>query len=108
MAGRGIMKEFMKNNMGIVLVFFILISLSPQTSFALDNLSLTGFVRSVDSSKGLINLDITSESCRGPRVFRVPDDAKGDLDASLVGKKMQFMIDSSKCEHGKIYNIVFN
>jgi hypothetical protein len=101
------MKEFMNNTMGIILVFLILISLYPQTSLALDNLSLSGFVRSIDSSNGIISLDITSEGCRGLRAFRVPDDAKGDLDASLIGKKIQFMIDSSKCERGKIYNIVF-
>jgi|WetSurMetagenome_2_1015567.scaffolds.fasta_scaffold383232_2 hypothetical protein len=101
------MKEFVNNKMGLVLVLLALISFCPQTGLALDNLSLTGFVRSIDSNNGIISLDITSESCRGPRVFRVPDDAKGDLDASLIGKRIQFMIDSSKCERGKIYNIVF-
>ena len=101
------MKEFIGNKMGVILVFFILISLCPQTSIAVDNLSLTGFVRSIDSNNGIISLDITSEGCRGPRSFKVPDDAKGDLDASLIGKKLQFMIDSSKCERGRIYNIVF-
>jgi hypothetical protein len=106
------MKEFIGNTMGIILVFFMLISLCPQGSHAadtviLDNLSLTGYVRSIDSSNGIITLDITSEGCRGPRSFRVPDDAKGDLDASLVGKRLQFLIDSSRCERGRIYNIVF-
>jgi hypothetical protein len=106
--GRDIrMKESVSKTVGIILVLFILISLCPQTGFALDNLFLTGFVRSIDSNSGIISLDITSESCRGPRVFRVPDDSKGDLDASLIGKKIQFMIDSSRCERGRIYNIVF-
>jgi hypothetical protein len=101
------MREFIRNKMGVIPIFFMLISLCPQTSLAVDNLSLTGFVRSIDGNNGIINLDITSESCRGPRSFRVPDDAKGDLDASLLGKKLQFMIDSSKCERGRIYNIIF-
>jgi hypothetical protein len=101
------MKEFISKITGIILVFFILITLCPQTSLALDNLSLTGFVRSIDSSNGIVNLDIISESCRGLRSFRVPDDARGDLDASLIGQKLGFMIDSSKCERGKIYNMLF-
>ena len=78
-----------------------------KQALRLDNLSLTGVVRSIDSNNGIISLDITSEGCRGLRTFRVPDDAKGDLDASLIGKKLQFMIDSSKCERGRIYNIIF-
>lgn len=101
------MKEFVSNKMRIILVFSILIALCPQAVLALDNLSLSGFVRSIDSSNGIISLDITSEGCRGLRAFRMPDDAKGDLDASLIGKKIQFMIDSSKCERGRIYNIIF-
>jgi hypothetical protein len=101
------MREFIRNKMGVILIFFMLISLCPQTSLAVDNLSLTGFVRSIDGNNGIISLDITSEGCRGPRAFRVPDDAKGDLDASLIGKRLEFMIDSSKCERGRIYNIIF-
>jgi hypothetical protein len=101
------MKEFISYKMGIFFVLLMLISFCPQTSLALDNLSLTGFVRSIDSSNGIISLDITSESCRGLRAFRVPDDARGDLDASLIGQKLGFMIDSSKCERGKIYNMLF-
>jgi hypothetical protein len=100
------MKEFISKIVGIILVFFILITLCPQTSFSLDNLSLTGFVRSIDSSNGIMSLDITSESCRGPGAFRIPDYTKGDLE-SLIGKKIQFMIDSSKCERGKIHNMIF-
>jgi hypothetical protein len=101
------MKECKRNKMGVVLVFFIIMSLCPQTGHAIDNLSLTGFVRSIDSGNGIISLDITSEGCRGLRAFKVPDGAKGDLDASLIGKRLQFMIDSSRCERGRIYNIIF-
>jgi hypothetical protein len=106
------MKDFIRNAIGVIIVFFMLISLCPQRSHAadnvtLDNLSLTGYVRSIDSANGIISLEITSEGCRGPRSFRVPEDSRDDLDASLIGKKLRFSIDSSKCERGRIYNIVF-
>jgi hypothetical protein len=106
------MKELAHNIMGIILFFFMLVSLCPQTSLAAetqagDSLLLTGFVRSIDGSNGIISLDITTEGCRGLRAFKVPDDSKGDLDSSLIGQRLQFLIDSSKCERGRIYSIIF-
>ena len=98
------MKGFVGKKMGIIFVALMLLSLYAQTSLALDNLSLTGFVRSIDKTNGTINLEITSESCRGFRVFRMP--GKINLDDSRIGEKLEFKIDSSKCERGKIYNIL--
>ncbi len=76
------MKEFISKKMGIVLVSLMLLFLCAQTSLALDNLSLTGFVRSIDKNNGIISLANNIGSCRGLRAFKVPDDAKDDLDAS--------------------------
>lgn len=101
------MKSFIVKQMGIILVSFTLILAGVQVGSALDNLSLGGIVRSVDKDNGIITLNVTSESCRGLRTFRVPDDAKDDLDDSLIGKRLLFSIDSAKCEKGKIYNIIF-
>jgi hypothetical protein len=101
------MKAFMSKKIWILLVSLMFVFLCAQTGVALDNLSLTGVVRSIDKNNGIISLDITSEGCRGLRAFKVPDDARDDLDASLMGKKLQFMIDSSKCERGRIHNIIF-
>jgi len=100
------MKEFVRKKIGVVLVFFILIALCVQTGWAVDNLFLTGFVKSFNASSGVIRVDVTSESCKGIRELRVPDDAKNDLDASLIGEKLQFYIDSATCERGKVYNMI--
>jgi hypothetical protein len=100
------MKEFIRRKIGVVLVFFILIALCVQTSWAVDNLSLTGFVKSIDSNNGIIRVNVTSESCKGLREFRVPDNAKSDLDTSLIDKKLQFYINSATCERGKVYNVI--
>lgn len=100
------MKEFIRKKIEVVLVSFILIALCVQTSWAVDNLFLTGFVKSVDNNSGIVRVNVTSESCKGLREFRVPEDAKGDLDTSLIGKKLQFYINSATCERGRVYNII--
>jgi len=97
----------MSKKMGIVLVSFALIAFCAQASLADDGLSLTGVVKSVDSATGMISVDVTSEGCRGVRTFKVPDTVKGDLNASFVGKKLNFKIDGVICERGRIYNIIF-
>ncbi len=101
------MIKFVGKNIRVILVSFALISLCAQTGLALDNLSLTGIVKSIDKNNGIISMQIISEGCRGLKSFKVPDDMKSDLDDSLKGKKIVFSIDSSKCEQGKIYNILF-
>jgi hypothetical protein len=100
------MKGFIRKKIGVVLVSFILVALCVQTSRAVDNLSLTGFVKSFDNNSGIVRVDVTSESCKGLREFRMSDDAKGALDASLIGNKVQFYINSATCERGKVYNII--
>ena len=100
------MKELIRKKIGVILVSFILITLCVQTSRAVDNLSLTGFVKSFDNNSGIVRVDVTSESCKGLREFRVPDDAKGGLDTSLIDMKLQFYINSSTCERGRVYNII--
>ena len=100
------MKELIRKKIGVILVSFILITLCVQTSRAVDNLSLTGFVKSFDNNSGIVRVDVTSESCKGLREFRMSDDAKGGLDASLIGNKVQFYINSATCERGRVYNII--
>ena len=99
------MKGFVGKKMVIILFSLMLVSLFSQVGLALDNLSLTGFVRSIDKNNGIISVQITSGSCKGLRTFRVPDNAKDDLD-DWMGKPLRFVIDSSQCEQGKLYNIM--
>ncbi len=94
----------------IFLFLFMLIFLSLQTAFAedhTDNLLLTGFIKSFDAMRGVIMVNVASEGCEGLREFRIPEDAKEDLDASLIGKRIQFYINSNTCERGKVYDIIF-
>ena len=96
----------MRKQIWLFIVFMILILSCVETGFAKDHLFLTGVVRSVDSSSGILRINVTSEGCTGMREFRVPEDGAGDLDASLIGKRMDFYIDSTICERGRVYNIL--
>ena len=100
------MNALMKNKVWLSLAFVMLASLCVQTVFALDNLFVTGILRSYDSKSEIVRIDVTSEGCKGLREFKVPDDAKGDVDNNLIGKRLTVKIDSATCERGKVYNIV--
>jgi hypothetical protein len=100
------MKKFIGKKMGIILAFFILITSHAQTSQASDNLSLIGFVRYVDNTNGIIRVYVTSQGCKGLRDFKVPNYEKGDLDSSLIGRKLRFNINSATCEPRKAYSIL--
>ncbi|HOP85090.1 MAG TPA: hypothetical protein PLM71_11020 [Syntrophorhabdaceae bacterium] len=77
-----------------------------HVSFAQENLSLTGIIKSVDAVSGIVRIQVTSENCSGLWNFKFPDYAKDDLDKSIVGKKIQFTIDSPVCDPKKIHTIV--
>ena len=100
------MKALMRKQIWLFIVFMILILSCVETGFAKDRLFLTGVVRSVDSSSGTLRINVTSEGCKGTRDFRAPEDGTRDLDASLVGKTIQFYIDSAICEQGRVHNIL--
>ena len=96
----------MRNAIGFFIVFIILTLLYVQIGMAQDHLLLTGVVRSVDSNSGIIRINVTSEGCKGIRDFKVPSDAAKDIEATLLGKRMQFYIDSATCASGRTYNIL--
>ena len=100
------MKADMRKGIGFSIVYITLIFLFVQSGLAQDHLLLTGVVRSVDSKSGIIRVNVTSEGCRGLREFKVPADVAKDIEASLVGKQMQFYIDSATCARGITYNIL--
>jgi hypothetical protein len=100
------MKEFINKKMGIILISFALICLYVQTGFASDNLLLNGVLQSIDKGNGLVTFNIMTEGCTGVRAFKMPDSAKSDLDDSMIGMNLQFIIDSSTCEKGKIYSVI--
>jgi len=100
------MNALTRKEFWLFLVFIILSPLFVQTSVAQDHLFLTGIIRSVDSNSGIIRINVTSEGCRGLREFKEPEGEKDNMDASLIGKQIQFYIDSAICERGKVYNIL--
>lgn len=96
---------------GVLFFLAFIFTLIPlcQTVFSeenTDNLLLTGFVKSYDVAKGIVKIDVRSEGCVGLREFKVPEDAKEDLDSSLVNQRVQFHIKSTTCERGRIYEMI--
>lgn len=99
--GKGMIKGI--KIVGVMLIIGLLILIKVALA---DNLFLTGVVRSIDQKKGIIRVAVSSESCRGLREFTVPEDSRTDLDSSLIGKRIEFFINSDKCEQGRIYTIL--
>lgn len=89
-----------------ILIFLGLLLIPLQDALCVDELYLTGFIKSYDREKGFIWVDVRSESCRGVREFKVPESVRADLEPSLIGQEISFFIDSSKCEPGRVYNML--
>ena len=100
------MNADMRKGIGFSIVCITIIFLFVQTGMAQDHLLLTGVVRSVDSNSGIIRINVTAEGCKGIRDFKAPSDAAKDIEATLLGKRMQFYIDSATCVSGRTYNIL--
>ena len=99
------MNKVMRSRIWFCVVFLTLILVFVLPGMAQDYLLLTGVVKSVDSNSGTISINVTSEGCKGLRDFKVPSDAAKDIEATLIGKRMQFYIDSATCARGRTYNI---
>jgi hypothetical protein len=100
------MNKVMRSRIGFCVVFLTLMLVFVLPGMAQDHLLLTGVVRSVDSNSGIIRINVTSEGCKGIRDFKAPSDAAKDIEATLLGKRMQFYIDSATCVSGRTYNIL--
>jgi hypothetical protein len=77
--------------------------LSIHSSEAVDELFLTGIVRTVDANSRIVVVDVKSQSCPGLRRFKL--DKITDLEG-LEGQKVSFSIDSSVCRRDEIYKIM--
>jgi hypothetical protein len=100
------MNNAIMNRICFCVVFLTLMLVCVLPGTAQDHLFLTGVVRSVDSNSGIIRVNVTTEGCRGVREFKAPPDVAKDIEASLVGKQMQFYIGSATCENGITYNML--
>ncbi len=75
----------------------------PHPAYAVDELLVSGILKSIDHTSKTIIMDVKSESCRGTRRFRVdnPSDMEG-----YQGRSLAFYINSSTCRGDKIYKVV--
>ena len=88
----------------VVLVSILAFSvLSIHSVQAVDELYLTGIVRSVYLKSGLVVVDVKSQSCPGVRQFSV--DNIYSLQG-FEGGKISFSINSSSCKGSTIYKII--
>lgn len=72
-------------------------------AFAVDELYLCGIVQEVNLPAAQVTVDVSSDSCRGLRTFKLP--ATNDKASSnLVGQKC-FFINSNSCKTSYIYTI---
>jgi hypothetical protein len=79
----------------------LVLNLGPV--YAADELFLRGVVKSVDIVKKTITIDVTSQSCRGTRIFTVEKPLEAE---ALEGEWIDFSIDSSICKSDEVYSMV--
>lgn len=72
----------------------VLLILNVSMAGAVDELILTGIVRSVDAITSTVVIDVKSLNCGGQRTFI--SDRAGIL-GTLIGKRIRFGINSSGC-----------
>jgi len=82
---------------------FVLASfLGSESSMAVDELYLCGIVKETNMSKGVVTIDVRSESCYGERQFYV---SPAEISTFILRSERCFSIDSNTCHTGKIYTI---
>jgi hypothetical protein len=86
----------------LILLLSALLFLHIHPAYAGDELFLTGFVKSVDHAARTVTVDVQSSNCHGTREFTVDEPYVFD---DLIGKRIDFSIDSSTCESGKVYKM---
>ncbi|HXX53720.1 MAG TPA: hypothetical protein VEI28_04025 [Thermodesulfovibrionales bacterium] len=106
------MRKRYKPNIFPLLLFFLgcfLVSvfscsvLMSSTASALDELYLTGIVKSIDMKSGTIVVNVISQNCPGARRFSV---ANAPALQGLQDEKVSFSINSSACKGSEIYRII--
>ncbi len=96
----------MKTTMFGFMIFIVISLMFLSLAWSVDELVLTGIVKSYSKEKGTIIVDVKSEGCRGLREFILPEGARHDLDPSLIGQRIEFKIDSNRCERGRVYHMI--
>lgn len=88
-----------------VFIFLAIVASLILTDFpvlAVDELYLTGILNSVDVKSGTVTVNVKSQSCPGPRRFRVENAA--DLEGE-AGREITFFINSQSCKGTTVYTM---
>ncbi|GAB6182265.1 hypothetical protein [Thermodesulfovibrio hydrogeniphilus] len=72
------------------------------SSYAVDELYLTGKVLAYEPETGKIKVEVYSESCKGIREFMTEKGLSKDL---LINKTIDFGIDSDHCDRDRTHRI---
>lgn len=95
--------EIKKTRYGLVCVFAIgFLILLTHSVHAADELFLSGVVKDIDYTARAVLVDVKSSSCKGIRRFAIPYPSQLD---GLVGKRIDFFIDSSTCKRDETYTM---
>jgi len=84
-------------------VILLALIMSSQPAYAVDDLYLTGTIKSVNAATGIVTVDVTSSSCFGMRVFKAD---RLDKLEEYIDKRASFFIDSSRCNVKETYTIL--
>lgn len=90
----------------MILILLSVLLMPFQRAFCVDELFLAGIIKSYDKEQGILWVDVKSEGCSGLRKFMVSEDARADLEPSLIGQRIEFQIDSNICKKGKVYKMI--
>jgi len=83
------------NGVLIVTAIMAALLLNSRPVYSVDELHLVGIVKNINPKTGIVFVDVKSSSCLGMRKFKMDDTSEKD---DLIGKKIEFTIDSSVCD----------
>ena len=84
-------------------VILLALIMSSRPADAVDELYLTGTIKSVNAATGIVTVDVVSSSCSGMRVFKTD---RLDKLEEYIDARVSFFIDSSKCNVKETYTIL--
>ena len=89
--------------LGTILLALINVSQAALAVGEPDQLYVTGVIKSINASTGLVTVDVKSSSCHGMRIFKADN---LDKLKTYVEQRVSFFIDSSICNVKETYTII--
>ena len=85
--------------------FILLLMITFNLSFAIDELMLYGIVKDYNPKTKEVVILVESGSCRGERVFIINPNINLQRER-IINKKLNFVIDSSECIKNEKHKII--